>query len=191
MNSRNLFGTLFCAISALAASSAAALGQNDPAACRLLAGNADHSPPSFSETMADPSPSAGCCELGCGPSCCCPRWTASADFIILDRIGGTNQTLVESQGRDSLKTAGTVVLTGNDFRQGFAGGPRVGLICHGDDGCELELSCFQIGGWSSDRTVMPADPDNEWLAMRAPGGFLQTNQRSRPRDGMGLYDATL
>ena len=95
MNSRNLFGTVICAILVLATSSAAALGQNDPAAYRLLTGNGEDSPPSFSETMADQSPCAGCCDVGCCQSCCCPRWTASADFIILDRIGGANQTLVE------------------------------------------------------------------------------------------------
>ncbi len=118
----------------------------------------------------------GCCDVGCGPSCCCPRWTASADFIILDRIGGTNQPLVSRT--DSLSTSGTVVLTGNDFQQGFAAGPRVGVIRHGDCGYDLELSYFQIGGWSSDRTIA-ADPNNwKWLTMSAPGGFLQTNEEA-------------
>ena len=88
MKSRNLFGTVLCAILVLATTSAAALGESDPAAGPLLAANGEDSPPSFSQTPADQSPCAGCCDLGCCPSSCCPRWTASAGFIILDRIGG-------------------------------------------------------------------------------------------------------
>ena len=52
---------------------------------------------------------------------------------------------------------GTVVLTGNDFQQGFAAGPRVDLIHHGDCGYDWELSYFQIGGWNSDRTIAPTE----------------------------------
>jgi hypothetical protein len=177
MNSRKLFGTVICAFLVLATSSAAALGQNDPAAYRLLTGNGEDSPPSFSETMADQSQCAGCCDVGGCQSYCCPRWTASADFIILDRIGGANQTLVERVPLhdDPFRTPGAEALNGNDFQQGFCGGPRVGLIRHGDCGYDLELSYFQIDGWSSARSVGPDDPI-DWLVMRAPGGFTQTNQ---------------
>ena len=78
---------------------------------------------------------------------CCPRWTASADFIILDRIGSVNQTLVETvQGtvkyKDLRHTAGTEVLNRNDFQEGFSGGPRLDLIRHGDNGYDLEMWCF-------------------------------------------------
>jgi hypothetical protein len=177
MNSRKLFGTVICAFLVLATSSAIVLGQDDPAAYRLITGNGEDSPPSFSETMADQSQCAGCCDVGRCQSYCCPRWTASADFIILDRIGGANQTLVERVplNDDPFKTHGAEALNGNDFQQGFCGGPRVGLIRHGDCGYDLELSYFQIDGWSSDRTIGPDDPI-DWLVMRAPGGFTQTNQ---------------
>ena len=47
--------------------------------------------PVVSETVVAP----GSGDEGCCPSCFCPRWTASAEFIILDRIGSVNQTLVE------------------------------------------------------------------------------------------------
>jgi hypothetical protein len=181
MKSRNLFGTVICAVLASATSFAAALDQNDPAAYRLLAGNGEDSPASFSETMADQSQGAGCCDVGGYRSYGCPRWTASADFIILDRIGGANQTLVE---RVPLKdnpfntTVGVEALNGSDFRQGFSGGPRLDLIRHGDCGYDFELSYFQIDGWSSDRSLGPDDPI-DWLVMRAPGGFTQTNQIPR------------
>ena len=74
---------------------------------------------------------------------------------------------------------GTEALNSNDFQQGFAGGPRVGLIRHGDDGYDLELSYFQIDGWSSSRSVYPADPqDWKWLTMTCPGDFLQFNEKA-------------
>jgi hypothetical protein len=194
MRSGNLFGTFACALFVLAASSAAALDQNDPADGRLVAGNGEASPPSLSETMADQSQCAGGCDVGCClPCCCCPRWTVSADFIILDRIGGTNQALVSRT--DSLASSGTVVLTGNDFRQGFSGGPRIDLIRHGDSDYDWELSYFQISGWASDRFIAADPVDWHWLTMSAPGAFLQTNQKAG--QGMAwdyssqLYDAEI
>jgi len=176
MNSRDLFGAVAWAILVLATSSAAALGQDDPTGYRLLTGDGGDSPPSLAETMADPSQCAGRCDWGCCESCCCPRWTASADFIILDRIGGANQTLVD---RVPLyvppDTPGNEALNSNALQQGFCGGPRLDLIRHGDCGYDVELSYFQIDGWSSDRTVGPDDPA-DWLVMKCPGNFVQTNQ---------------
>jgi hypothetical protein len=198
MNSRNLFGSVICAFLVLATSSAAALDQNDPGACRLVAGNRKDSPLSFSETMADQSPCAGCCEAGGCQSCCCPRWTASADFIILDRIGGTSQTLVSRvpgyvTPEELRRNSGVEVLNGNDFQQGFSAGPRVGLTRHGDCGYDWELSYFQIDGWSSFRPIGPDDPP-DWLIMRAPGGFLQTQDNKETQMmtweyGSRLYNA--
>jgi hypothetical protein len=46
------------------------------------------------------------------------------------------------------------------------------LIGHGDCGYDLELSYFQVDGWSNDTLV---EPYNHWLVMKSPG-FLQTNQ---------------
>lgn len=194
MNARNLFGTVVCAILALATSSAAALDYDDPTLSPLPPTAEKVLPPSPFEPEADQSPAAGRCDLGCCPSCCCPRWTASVGFIILDRIGGTNQTLVsrvpgDVDVKDLHKYPGTEVLNGDDFQQGFAAGPSVGLIRHGDDGYDLELSYFQISGWNSSRTVDPADPDEwRWLTMRCPGGFLQANQM--PGQGMTWDYAT-
>jgi hypothetical protein len=111
-------------------------------------------------------------------SSCGPRWTASADFIILDRIGSFNQTLVERVPLkdDPFKTTGTEALNSNDLQQGFAAGPKLDLIRHGDSGYDLELSYFQIDGWSSDRSIGPDTP-TDWLVMRSPG-FVQTNQQT-------------
>jgi len=115
---------------------------------------------------------ATCCDLGCCLPYCHPRWTASADFIILDRVGSFNQTLVETVPHNEPYTnPGTEVLNANDLQQGFAGGPKLGLIRHGDNGYDLELSYFQIDGWNDYRSIGPT-PDY-WLVMTAPGNFIQ------------------
>lgn len=176
MNARNLFGTAVCAILTWVAGSAA-LGQNDPAGDRLPAGPGEDVPSPYSQTVADPAQSAGCCGEGCCQSCCCPRWTASADFIILDRLGGGNQTLVSRAPTrlDALSMLGVETFNSSDFQQGFCGGPRLGLICHGDCGFDWELSYFQIDGWDSDRVITPNFP-TEGLEMRSAVHFVQTNQ---------------
>jgi hypothetical protein len=197
MNSRNQFGTVVGAIFVWAASSAAVLGQNGPADDRSATGDEEDSRPAFSATITDQPQGAGCCDLGCEPSCGCPRWTATADFIILDRIGSGNATLVERvPGNLPPTTPGTEALNSSDLQQGFAGGPRLDLIRHGDSGYDLELAYFQIDGWHSDQTIVPADPQNwRWLTMSCPGGFLQANEGRG--QGMAwqyatkLYDAEL
>jgi len=107
-----------------------------------------------------------------------PRWTVSAEVIILDRIGGVNRTLVERVPLPNLPTTpGTEALNSNNFRQGFSPGPRIALIRHGDSGYDLEVLYFQTAGWSSTKSVGPDNPP-DWLVMRAPGGFLQTQDHS-------------
>ena len=73
---------------------------------------------------------------------------------------------------NDLRNSGTEVLNATDLQQGFSGGPRLDLIHHGDDGNDLEVSYFQIDGWDSVASIGPTP--NDWLVMRAPGGFLQT-----------------
>jgi len=81
--------------------------------------------------------------------------------------------------KDLRETAGTEVLGATDLQQGFSGGPRLDLIHHGDDGTDLEVSYFQIDGWNDARSIGPViGPDGraDWLVMRAPGNFLQTQE---------------
>ena len=119
------------AMSVSLASSVVALAQNDPAADIAMAGNGEASLP-FSAATTDPSQGAGCCDAGFGQSCC-SRWTASADLIILQRVGSFNQTLVETEPgtvpvKQLYNTPGTGVLNATDLHQGFSGGPRFDLI---------------------------------------------------------------
>ncbi|MBV5330815.1 MAG: BBP7 family outer membrane beta-barrel protein [Chlorobium sp.] len=106
------------------------------------------------------------------------RWTVSAEAIILDRIGGADRTLVERvPGTVSFSkvpdTPGVQALNSNDFHHGFSTGPKIGVIYHGDSGFDLQSSYFQVDSGSSTQAIGPDNPAN-WLVMRAPGGFYQT-----------------
>jgi hypothetical protein len=191
MYSCKFFGTVVWAISVLAASTA--IAQDQPSGkgdspiffdtnigtVPSIAGDGEDTSPSFSEMPVDQSEYAGCCDMGCVQSCCPPRWTSSADFIFMQRVGSVPYILAETVPSsvpyvDLSKTAGTPVLNASDFNHGFSGGPRVGLVHHGDGGTDLEVSYFQIDGWDSSRSVGPTPDD--WLIMRAPGNFLQTQE---------------
>jgi hypothetical protein len=181
VNSRRAFIAGICAILACSATAAAVLGQT-PAADRSLSNDSEGGPPLFSQATPDQPLGERCRDVGCRPSCCDSRWTASADFIIFDRVGSVNRTLVETvsgtvSSKDLEKTRGTEVLNADELRQGFAGGPRLSLIHHGENEVNLEFVYFQIDGWSDGQAVGP-DP-NDWLVMRAPGGFLQAQDNKQ------------
>ncbi|MGA2069548.1 MAG: hypothetical protein ABSG86_31645 [Thermoguttaceae bacterium] len=181
MNSRRASTAAICAILACSTISTAALGQDDPAAQSAMTGNGEGSSSSFSEMTADQSQGAGCCDAGFGQPCS-PRWSASAEFITLQRLGTVNQTLVSTYPPHSpiVVGTGTERLNSEDLGQGFAAGPEVGLTYHGDGGCDLELSYFQIDGWGSAKSVEPngtgggGGPPPNWLVFTAPGDFVQT-----------------
>ncbi|MGD0653292.1 MAG: BBP7 family outer membrane beta-barrel protein [Thermoguttaceae bacterium] len=156
-------GAIVNAFFVLAIGSTIVLGLDDPAAYRLITGDGEDSPPSFSETAVDQPQDAGCCNLGCCQSCCCPRWTATADVIILDRIGNKSQTILGPPTDDviGLVNASADRLNSNDFAFGFAAGPRLSLIrqtqCY-----DYEVLYFGIDGWSDCRfipqSLNPASP---------------------------------
>ncbi len=156
---RRRLKVILCTILIVPASATAVLGQDDRVTQSAMTGNGKGSLPSFPETTAEPSQDAGSADLGFGQPRCCPRWTAAADFIILDRIGSVPYTLVETvPAGQSPKYAGTEVLDARDLHEGFSGGPRLDLIHLGEDGNDLEVSYFQIDGWDSYRGIGPT-PD--------------------------------
>ncbi|MCX5716012.1 MAG: BBP7 family outer membrane beta-barrel protein [Candidatus Omnitrophica bacterium] len=111
-----------------------------------------------------------------------PRWTVSAEAIVFDRVGTDSQTLVEripgTEAFNSVKaTAGTEALNSTDLKQGFCPGFRLGAAYHVDSNHDLLLSFFRISDWDSTKSVGPDNPLN-WLVMRAPGGFFQTQDFS-------------
>ena len=177
MNSRNLLGTVTWAILLWWANSAAVLGQNDPAADGQLTSIRQGSLPSYSETAVDQPPCAACDPGDFGQPSCGPRWTASAEFIILDRLGSVDQPLVSTYPPHNpiVLGTGTERLDSNELDQGFAAGPRLDLIRHGDCGYDLEASFFEIDGWSSAGSIAPDGGQlPNWLVFAAPGDFVQT-----------------
>ena len=176
MKAGKAFTTAICAILVAATGSLRALGQIAPPPHSPLTESSGDSQPPSSMVAVYPSQDTGGDDVGIGQPSYGPRWTASADFIILDRIGSVNQTLVETapgsvRVKDLPGPLATEVFNADDFHQGFAGGPKIGVIRHGDDGYDLELSYFQIDGWSDFRRFGPTP--NDWLVMVAPGGFVQ------------------
>jgi hypothetical protein len=177
MNAGRIFATAICAILVGATSSPRVLGQTGPLAERSLTDSGGESPSLFSVPTVDQSQGAGCCDVGFGQSCC-SRWTASAEFIILERVGTANQTLVTTYpGVPSPKTQfivgqGADQLYSSDLTQGFAGGPKIGLLWHGENGYDLEASFFQIDGWNNAASIA-SGPDTTPVFV-APGGFVQT-----------------
>ena len=175
MNSRRWLGNALWSISVVLAGSVVAFGQIDPAVDIATNGNGEGSSPSFSETTANQSQDTG------GLPSWRPQWTASADYITLDRIGSVHYPLVSIVPHSDFPGPGAEMLNASDLEPDFAGGPRFGLVHHGDDGKDLEVSYFQIDGWNDFRGV--GDPQSGTLQMVAPGGFVQN-----PNDaGQGMY----
>ena len=108
-----------------------------------------------------------------------PRWTVSVEGILLDRIGGgASRTLVE-RVPGSVPFFATAAATGpeafnsSQFQQGFSGGPKVSLIYRGDSGYGGELAYFNVFDQGDSRAIGPDSPA-DWLVMKAPGTFWQT-----------------
>lgn len=103
----------------------------------------------------------GCCcgNSSCGNIClrpdCCPCWTAAADYIVLDRVGGKSQSLLQAV-TNTTSFATTEVLNSNDFSMGFHGGPRLSLTSHACENFDVELAYFGVDGWSSARAFTSA-----------------------------------
>ena len=177
MSVRRALVTALCVILVVAASPPRVWGQAAPAADPSPAGSGGDLQPLVTETTTGPPQGVRGWDMDFSQPPC-SRWTASIEFITLERIGSVPYTLVEilPHNEDPLTTIGTEALNAKDLRQGFSGGPQLGLIHHGDDGSELEVSYFQIDGWGSTKSIAPIpEPGGHhaWLVMRAPGTFVQ------------------
>ena len=111
-----------------------------------------------------------------------PRWTVSAEAIVLGRLGGVNRTLVArvpgdvpfyKPPYDTSTAPGVEAFNSNQFRQGFSAGPKISLTYHDDSGYGVELSYFNIFDQSATKAIGPDSPA-DWLVMKAPGTFWQT-----------------
>ncbi|MGP0058330.1 MAG: hypothetical protein ACLPID_03460 [Beijerinckiaceae bacterium] len=120
------------------------------------------------------------------------RWTVSAEAIVLGRIGGVSQTLVARVPGDvpfnlTSIAPGTEAFNSNQFQQGFSAGPKISLTYHGDSGYGVELSYFNIFDQSATKVIGPDNPA-DWLVMKAPGIFWQT--QDFPYQGMAWSATT-
>ena len=144
--------------------------------------NKEGSVPLFFRPLGDRSQGAGGNNMDSSRSSHPSRWTVSAEAIVFDRIGRANRTLVERvPGFVSFGNVPTTpsapALNSTDLDQGFSPGMRLGVTYHVDSNYDLELSFFRISDWDSTRSIGPDNPLN-WLVMKAPGGFFQTQDFS-------------
>ena len=140
--------------------------------------NTKGSSPSFPRTVADRLHGAGSTDAHSSRSSPPSRWTVSAEAIVFDRIGTANRTLVERVPggvpfADVPTTPGIPALNSTDLDQGFSPGFRLGVTYHTDSSFDWELSFFHLRDWDSTRSIGPDNPP-DWLVMRAPGIFFQT-----------------
>jgi hypothetical protein len=120
------------------------------------------------------------------------HWTVSVGGVALGRLGGVNRTLVEKVPGSVPFLATSIVpgpeaFSSSQFQQGFSAGPKVGLTYRDDSGFGVELSYFNVFNQSATASFGPDDPA-DWLVMRAPGGFWQT--QDFPYQAMTWTDAT-
>jgi|GEM_PF-314995 len=144
--------------------------------------NREGSVPSSARNKVDRSQGAGGNDRDSSRSCRPPRWTVSAEAIALDRVGTADRTLVERvPGAVSFAnvptTPGAPALNSTDLDQGFSTGLKLGVTYQIDSNRDVELSFFHINDWDSTRSIGPDSPLN-WLVMRAPGIFFQTQDFS-------------
>lgn len=106
------------------------------------------------------------------------RCTLSAEAIVFDRVGAAKYTLVERVPGSTYffeipTTPGEPALNSKNLKQHFSPGFRLGATYHGDSNNDLLLSFFRIGNWNTTRSIGPDNP-LDWLVMKAPGVFFQT-----------------
>ena len=129
-----------------------------------------------------------------------PRWAFSAETLVLGRWGGANQTLVArvpgntpfvtvppTPGYDSATYPGVAALNSDQFREGFSAGPKLSLTYRDDSVYGVELSYFDVLGLSAATAIGPDNPP-DWLVMKAPGSFWQT--QDFPYQAMAWGDST-
>jgi hypothetical protein len=120
------------------------------------------------------------------------RWTFSIEAVALQRFGGASRTLVERVPgtvpfNATFITPGTEAFNSSQFRQGVFAGPKIGLQYRYDSGTTIEGSFFMTSTGRASSTIGPDKPA-EWLVMRAPGAFWQTQDFAY--QGMTWSDAT-
>jgi hypothetical protein len=76
------------------------------------------------------------------------------------------------QFHDTASASGTEAFNSNQLH-GFSAGPKLSIVYHDDSGYGAELSYFSTFGLSTTKAIGPDSPA-DWLVMKAPGTFWQT-----------------
>jgi hypothetical protein len=171
MNASRLFLMLSIVALFSAAHFAIAADTEDATVFRLISAENDESADGDSGTAVAKS-EAGGCNFDCYDPCECQKWTISADYLIMDRIGSKSYTLVSSIPTGQTGSSPTERLNANDFKMGFSSGPSLSVIRRGYCGYDFEAVFFQIDGWSNTRTISPGTSDTLYFT---PEGTTTTS----------------
>ncbi len=111
-----------------------------------------------------------------------PRWTLSAEALVLDRVGTARRVLVEKvPGSEHFANVSSAVsnpaLNSTDLEQGYTPGFRLGAAYRFNPKYDISVSYSRIDDWDTTESVGPNSPP-DWLVMKAPGGFFQTQDFS-------------
>ncbi|WP_244431915.1 hypothetical protein [Rhodopseudomonas sp. B29] len=115
-----------------------------------------------------------------------PRWTISTEALFLSRSGSGHQPLVAlvpgdvpwwtPVGPNTTNVPGVEALNSSGLSQHLAAGPKLGLSYRDPSGLGAELSYFGVRLQAS-KSTGPENPA-QWLVMKAPGTFWQTQDYS-------------
>lgn len=116
------------------------------------------------------------------PSSYEPRWTVTADSVILHRSKALSATLVEDGTTDAE------LVNVRDFDPGWAAGPQLELSRHFASGWDIAVRYFGVDGYSVSRDV--ADPGNLRVPLVSsdPDDYFDTAQAQYKSQ---LYNAEL
>ena len=117
--------------------------------------------------------------------------------MIWDRIGTGRETLVTIYPVPLLPIMsqlivgqGTDQLYSDDLTQGFAGGTRVGLTCHADNGYDWEISFFEIDGWNNAQSI-PSAAESPRCSRRPAASCKRPTVQGQTKHGLGVCDEAL
>jgi opacity protein-like surface antigen len=151
--------------------------------------------PPVAALAGDPQNAIG--KPAAGPPDGPPQWTVFVGAIVLGRTGGVSRTLVERMpGSEPFYSTftgtGPEAFNSSQFQQGLSAGPKIDLTYRGESGYGAELSYFNIFNQSATNATGPDIPA-DWLVMKAPGAFWQTQdfpyQAMVWKDVTNLYSA--
>jgi len=126
-----------------------------PASGYQAAGDNAVAPAEQRQEQGQPAGEASCdAPLGglfaglCDPNRCAPRWSFTAEAILLQRSTTRSQTLF------SDKDYQAVALNSQTFNFPAEAGPKLSAICHGVwEDFDLEVTYFQVDGFTAERPI--------------------------------------